>query len=153
MAAETDKRELILERLKVLFAAVEGIKKVVRNSLDVPEKDRPAVVILDADEASEDEVADGRGRPAGAVLPVIVSMTPEIFIVTGHRAANIGTELNALRFKLLKAVLRDETLLSLVKDGDIKFLGFATGLAAGRSMEGEAGISFSFRYLIQPSKL
>lgn len=153
--AESDKREAILARLKEIFAAIPGIKKAVRNSLDVPEKDRPAIVLLDADEGVDDEAPDGRGRPTGrpALLPIIVTMTPEIFVVTGAKAAQLGTDLNALRILIIKDVLGDETLLSLVKDGDIKFLGFATGLAAGRSMEGEAGISFSFRYVINPSKL
>lgn len=157
MAVEPDKRELILARLNTLFGTVEGVADARRNDLNIPEKKRPAVVTLDADESADDEVPDGRGRagpgpgPAGA--PIIVTMTPEVYILTGGKAELVGTALNALRLRLIKAVLTDETLLGLVKDRDIRYMGFATGFAAGRSLEGEAGISFRFRYTINPTKI
>lgn len=149
---EPDRRELILDRLKTIYGTVDGIKNSYRNRLDVPESQLPALTILDADELVEDQAPDGIGRRAG-LAPIVVTMTPESYIIGAAKSDKIGSDLNVFRIKLIKAVLGDETLLSLCKDGDIRYMGFATGLAAGRSMEGEAGISFQFRYVIRPSKL
>jgi hypothetical protein len=150
--ADTDKREIILARLKDIVGGLPGMKKGFRNEVDIPESDRPCGLVLDGDETVEDEAPDGRGHPR-VKLPIIVTMTPELFILTGGTGEAVGTNLNALRIQLIKAVLTDETLLSASKDGDITYLGFSTGFAAGRSIEGEAGQSFRIRYVIQPSKL
>jgi hypothetical protein len=152
--AEADNRENILERIKTLAEGLQGVKKAVRNTLDIPESQRPAIVILDADEAPDDADADSRpqGRP-GVPAPVIMSMTPEIYLLAGGGGDAVGTSLNSLRIQLIKALYFDQTLLSFCKDGDIRYMGFSTGFAAGRSIEGEAGISFRFRYVIHPTKL
>ena len=152
--SEINRRELILVQLARVLEDVPGIKKVYRNRIDIPEKPRPAAVILDADENAEPLIQDGRGRP-GLVPPITATMTPEIYIQGAAASAeeNVGTVLNTLRSLIIKAVLNDQTLIGLALDGDIQYLGFATGFASGRSMEGEAGLSFQFRYLIQPSIL
>jgi hypothetical protein len=151
---EINRRELILVQLGRVLADVNGIVKVYRNRIDIPEHPRPACVILDADESAEPLIEDGRGRP-GLVSPIICTMTPEIYILGAAAVVgeNIGTVLNTLRSQVIKGVLNDQTLIDFTHNGDIQFLGFATGFASGRSMEGEAGLSFQFRYLIQPSKL
>ena len=149
--AEQDRREAILARLLEVFAAVPGVKAAYRNRLDIAEGKRPAVVMLDADESVEDEPS-GRGRP-GDYGPFLATMVPEIYIILGGPAAQVGTDLNGLRRLIVKAIFADDSLIRLTKDGDIRYLGFATGLASGRSMEGEAGISFSFRYAIHPPQL
>jgi hypothetical protein len=152
--SEINRRELILERLRTLFASVDGVRAAYRNKIDAPEHLRPAIVILDADEDVDEEIGDGRGRPVG-LAPVICSMSPEIYILAGPSTSgeNVGSVLNALRSRLIRAVANDQTLLDLCKDGDIRYVGFATGLAVGRSMEGEAGISFAFRYMLRPDRL
>jgi hypothetical protein len=152
--AESDQRENILERIKTLAAGLQGVKKAMRNALDIPEKDRPAIVILDADETPDTSDGDGRpmGRP-GLPAPLIMEMTPEIYILAGGAGESVGSVLNSLRIQLIKALYFDQTLLSFCKDGDIRYMGFSTGFAAGRSIEGEAGISFRFRYVIHPTKL
>jgi len=149
--AETDRREAILARLEVILAGVDGIKHAFRNVPDVPETKRPAAIVLDADEVA-DETGEGRNRFAN-LAPITAIMTPEIYFKFGGSAENVGPTLNALRIKAIKAILTDETLIALVKDNDIRYLGFATGFASGRSIEGEAGISFQFRYMVFPSKL
>lgn len=152
--SEIDRRELILIQFGRIVGTVPGVKIVYRNRIDIPERPRPAAVILDADENAEPLIQDGRGKP-GLVPPVICTMTPELYIIgaTAKADENIGTVLNTLRSQVIKAVLNDQTLIELSLDGGIEYLGFATGFASGRSMEGEAGLSFQFRYLIQPSKL
>ena len=146
-----DTREAILNRLVEVGKDLAGIKTAKRNELDIQESDRPAFVVLDADESTDDS-SFNRGRPARA--PVIVGMTPECYLLIEEvDGANIGTTINDYRRRLIKAVLTDASLVALCKDGDIRFEGFATGLASGRSMEGEAGISFSFHYVLRPDKL
>jgi len=145
-----DKREAILARLVEVAKTLTEPDCVFRNQTEIPESKRPAIVILDADETA-DEAAYGRGRPANA--PNVILLQPEIFILLEAAPDKIGTELNGFRNRVLKAVLHDASLLALCKDGDIRYDGFATGLAVGRSMEGEGGIGLTFRYVLRPDKL
>lgn len=152
--AELDKRELILDRLKTLLALpVAGggpALKCYRNRANMPENARPAVVVMDADE-SADEAAFNKGRPANG--PNLVGMTPEIAIYETGQREEIGTKLNALRLRVIKAILNDADLAELVADGDIRYEGMATDLAEGRRMEGVASLQFTFTYALKPSKL
>ena len=146
----TDRREMILARLLEIARGIEGIAAAFRNRDEISEKQRPTVVILDADEAADD--ADPSQRPSRS--PRRVAMTPEIYILLGSRPENLGTAINALRARLVKAVLTDSTLLSIVgSNGDIRYEGCATALARGRSMEGEMGVSFSFTYVLRPEEM
>ena len=146
-----DLREDILARLLEVAATVPGVPHVLRNRAGISEASRPAIIVLDADEAVEDEDLAG-GRPGRA--PQIVIMTPEIFILVSKRAADIGAELNMLRRRIIRRVLTDATLLSLVgPNGSIGYAGCGTALAVGRSMEGEMAVSFAFRYVLKPAQL
>lgn len=150
---DINRREIILSRLEAVLADIPGIKEVFRNRIDIPEAKRPAIVILDADESAT-QLTDGRGRSV-AFAPLLCEMTPEIYIMGASAApdGNVGSVLNDLRIAVIKAITSDQTLIETTKDSDITYLGFATGLASGRSIEGEAGISFQFRYLVYPTKL
>ena len=146
----TDRRELILVRLLEIAKGIEGIAGAFRNRDEISEKQRPAIVILDADEAADD--ADPGSRPARS--PRRVAMTPEIYILLGAKPEELGSVINALRARFVKSVLRDSQLGSIVgTNGDIRYEGCATALARGRSMEGEMGVSFSFTYVLRPEEL
>ena len=146
----TDRREMILARLLVIAKGIDGIAAAFRNRDEISEKQRPAIVILDADEAADD--SDPSGRPSRS--PRRVAMTPEIYILLGSKPEDLGTAINALRARLVTAVLTDDQLISLVgSNGDIRYEGCATALARGRSMEGEMGVSFSFAYVLRPQEL
>jgi len=149
MAAAFDNREAILTRLLAVLKSVAGADNAYRNQISVPEKKVKdgALILLDADEEPE-ESAYGRKRPA--TTPVIVVMTPEVHLLVQKNADDIGPALNTLRRKVIRAVLHDETLVALCHDGDLRYAGFATGFAAGRTIEGIAGISFAFRYVLRP---
>src|SRR5678809_1177944 len=98
--AQIDKREAILARLAVLLATVTGVRTVYRNRIDIPESKRPAVVILDADELVDPqfEMENARGTPpAAGISPVVITMTPEIYLLDSARPADVGTALNAFR--------------------------------------------------------
>lgn len=145
-----DNREGILARLLVIASGIDGVTNAYRNRDDIAETSRPAIVILDADEAADD--SDPGRRPATA--PRRVSMTPEIYILLGAVPADVGTSINLLRARFVKAVMTDATLLALTLDSvGIRYEGCATGLARGRSMEGEMGVSFTFTYVMRPDTL
>ena len=146
----TDRREMILTRLLEIAVGVDGIVTVFRNKDEISERQRPAIVILDADEAADDAVPSS--RPSRA--PRRVAMTPEIYILLGAKPEELGSVINALRARFVKSVLGDSQLGSIVgTNGDIRYEGCATALARGRSMEGEMGVSFSFTYVLRPEEL
>jgi hypothetical protein len=146
----TDRREMILTRLLKIAVGVDGIVAAFRNKDEISEKQRPAIVILDADEAADD--ADPTTRPSRS--PRRVAMTPEIYILFGAKPEELGSVINALRARFVKSVLGDSQLASIVgSNGDIRYEGCATALARGRSMEGEMGVSFSFTYVLRPEEL
>ena len=104
----------------------------------------------DADEAAEE--MERASRPGHA--PQLVVMTPELFVLAGKPAAEIGTELNAWRRRILRRVLTDGPLLGLAgPNGFVRYAGCATALAAGRSMEGEMSLSFAIRYVLRPVEM
>ena len=145
-----DRREMILSRLLEIAGSTEGIAGAFRNRDEISEKQRPAIVILDADEVADD--ADPGSRPARS--PRRVAMTPEIYILLGAKPQDLGTAINTLRARLVKAILMDPSLLTILgSSGDARYEGCATALARGRSMEGEMGVSFSFTYVLRPEEL
>ena len=145
-----DRREMILSRLLEIASATEGVVAAFRNKDEISEKQRPAIVILDADEAADD--SDPGSRPARS--PRRVAMTPEIYILLGAKPEELGSVINLLRARFVKSVLGDSQLGSIVgTNGDIRYEGCATALARGRSMEGEMGVSFSFTYVLRPEEL
>ena len=150
MAFNADKRELILERILAVGKTLVGEKNAFRNRLDLPDGMLPAFIVIDADEAPVEPIATGR-RGAGA--PVIVGMTPEIYLLMQAEDKDVGTKLNALRQKVIKAMMTDETLVDLCHNGDIRFEGFSTGLSAGRDMSADSGVAFTFVYALFPSRL
>lgn len=146
----TDRRELILSRLLEIAKGIPGIVSALRNRDEISEKQRPAIVILDADEAADD--ADPLSRPSRS--PRRVAMTPEIYILLGAKPEDLGTAINILRARFVKAVLTDEPLRTIISsNGEVRYEGCATALARGRSMEGEMGVSFSFAYVLRPEEL
>ena len=145
-----DRREMILSRLLEIASATEGVVAAFRNKDEISEKQRPAILILDADEAADD--TDPGSRPSRS--PRRVAMTPEIYILLGAKPEDLGSAINRLRARFVKAVLSDTQLGSIVgTNGEIRYEGCATALARGRSMEGEMGVSFSFSYVLRPEEL
>jgi hypothetical protein len=146
-----DKREAILARLVEIAAAIEGVAVAVRNQDEISERSRPAIAVFDADE-TVDEAAERQDHPGRA--PNIVEMTPEVIILLGAAPETVGSALNALRAKFVKAVLTDSQLIALVgSNGRVRYAGCATHLGHGRSMEGFMGVQFVFAYVLRPDQL
>jgi hypothetical protein len=146
-----DKREAILQRIIEIAAAVPGVVTVVRNQDELSEHSRPAIAVFDGDEAA-DERFDQPAHSGRA--PNLIEMTPEVLILLGALPQRVGTALNELRAKLVKAVLMDAQLAALVgPNGRIRYLGCSTHLGQGRSMEGSLGVQFAFAYVLRPEQL
>src|SRR5690242_8297257 len=126
-----DKREAILARLVDVAGGIAGIKTATRNQDEVSERARPAIAIFDADETT-DERAEERGHAGRA--PNLVEMSPEALILLGGAPESVGTALNDVRTKLIKAVLTDAQLATLVgSNGRARYVGCSTHLGHGRS--------------------
>ena len=145
-----DIRESILARLVVIATAVTGVTTVVRNRGALTDAKRPAIIIMDADEVGDD--GDPDRRPPASMRRV--GMTPQIYLLLSGNAESVGASLNALRAKTVKAIMQDATLIDLTLDNvGIRYDGCSTGLAMGRSMEGEMLLSFTFTYLLKAADL
>lgn len=149
-----DKREQILERLVAIAEGLPGVATVLRNVPKLDDTKRPAVVILDADEAVELGPEGPRRSPGGSIL---VAMTPQVFIhATGTSAEDesAGPVVNQWRAAWLKAVLLDPDLRTLVgPNGSVRYTGAATGFGWGRELRGEIGIEIAFVYQLNLSDL
>lgn len=149
-----DKREAILVRLVAIAEGLPGVAAVLRNVPKLDDTRRPAIVILDADEAVELASEGPRRSPGG---PTLVAMTPQVFIhATGASSddESAGPVVNQWRAAWLKAVMLDAALLALVgSNGSIRYAGAATGFGWGRELRGEIGIEIAFVYYFNPSDL
>lgn len=155
----TDKRELILSRLFEVLKAIPGTVSVTRNEGELPDKRRPAIVLLDGDEMPDERAFD-RGRPAYG--PNLVIMTPQIFLLLNEikekrkrdDLPNEGTELNSFRVLAIKAILTDQVLANLVgSNGSIRYMGCISEYATGRGLLPEMQISVVFIYVLDPLTL
>jgi hypothetical protein len=80
-------------------------------------------------------------------------MTPEVLILLGALPESVGTALNELRAKLVKAVLTDAQLATLTgPNGRVRYVGCSTHLGHGRSMEGSMGVQFAFAYVLRHAR-
>jgi len=148
-----DRRDEILNRLFVVLQGLPGVAQVVRNRGSLESDKRPAIQMMDADEKPED-VPFNRARPAFA--PNRVRLTPEIFITLATLDPDeMGPSLNVLRAALLKSVLLDSQLATLVggQSGDIRYDGCITDLAKGRDIVGQMAIEITFVYILRPQEL
>lgn len=151
MAAQLDKREQILVRLLAVLKGIVGVAEVYRNKDEVPEAAKPAIVLLDGNEATD--VDPPSNRPPSAA--VRLTMTPEVFIFIDspdHEA--IGTSINDWRAKIIWAVLHDAQLLALVgTNGKLRYVGCETATARGRRIEGQLLLKFEPVYVLRPQDL
>lgn len=145
-----DKRELILARLLAACSDIEGMAKAARNVDALTESARPAVIILDGDEATEE--GDPIGRPERS--PRRVEMTPELHVLLAGQPMDAGTAVNAMRAAVIKAVILDTELVDIIgTNGHIRYDGCATEFASGRTMQARMRLAFTFTYILKPAEL
>lgn len=151
-----DIREAILVRLLAVAKGVAGIKYAERNAINISENELPAIVIIDGEEEVDSAALD-RNVPGKIFMPV--HMTPLANIMIAEKTANAGTVLNGFRVALIKAVLFDIQLLSIVGEGGgrfgggIRYVGATPGLSEGRLLQGSLIPRFRFSYIFDPNAL
>lgn len=146
-----DVREQILARLLEVVADIPGIRSAHRNNNDITAEQLPAAIVFDGDE--ETVTADALSRHAPGSNGV-VQMTPEI-VIAEQTVGQVGSELTVLRRELIKGVLFDPQLVSIVKppNGTIWYLGCQTDVGWMRSMHGALLAQFVFKYSLKPGDL
>jgi hypothetical protein len=143
-----DVREAILARLTVVVGGVAGIKTTFRNVVAGDETQLPSVSVLEGDEeVREDDV------PARTSLRrYVVVATPHVLLRVEGNA--VGSDLNALRLAIIKAVLSDQDLNALTLNRrNVRYAGIQTSEFAARSMVGAAALLFSFTYVLDTAAL
>src|SRR5512143_4303712 len=98
-----DKREDILARLYAIIKTISGITTYARMLGEMPEASRPYIVLIDGNEVRADD-SRGKGRQT-----VIMVMTPTICAGASATSDDVGADVNAIRAKILPAILTDTT--------------------------------------------
>src|SRR5512143_4294324 len=136
-----DKREDILARLFTIISTIRNITTVARNLDEMPEGSRPCIVLIDGNEVRADD-SRGKGRQT-----VIMVMTPTIAVGVSSTVADLGADANAIRAKLLPAILTDTTLATILgTNGKITYDGLAGKLSQGSLMASDMELNFTIEY-------
>lgn len=151
-----DTRELILARLAVVCAAVEGVAAVERNRLDASGMARPSVIIHDGGETAVDQAGGETAAPRAMKFSALQWMTlsPEIELHLWLEDPDSGPKLSLYRNRIVFAVLNDTTLRSLVgSNGNIGFKSFGVNRPRPEERERRADLGIDFTYLLRLSDL
>lgn len=152
-----DRREEILTRLFEIcearkLAPFNDYVTVTRNEGQRRNDQRPACVLMDGNER-----ADVTGRSSGRMgvfRTQLMRMEPRLYIMVKEDRPNnkdVGTELNFLRLRLLRAIASDMILKNLVTaNGRIVLDAVETDLNNGMAMSGDAEIQISIVYPFNP---
>lgn len=145
----TDKREQILDRLVAVLEDVDGVGEVERNIDIADEVTSPTIVVYDGDEEAEEL---GLGQAARRAHRV--TMTPEVWVALGAHAESVGTDLNTMRARIIKAVVEDTQLATICgPNGNLRYRGLNSALHRARSVIGVQLLTFSFTYVLKASEL
>lgn len=148
----SDKREEILNRLLEIAALVEGVTAAERNNLNLNEKKLPAIVIMEGDEEPSLSVDERRHYPTLRPIPMV--MVPEVCILGADDASEIGTTLNTLRVRFIKAAMSDATLATILgSNGAVAYRGLMSDMGLGRTNIGRMALRLAITYMLSPSKL
>jgi hypothetical protein len=154
-----DTREQILSRLAAIAVDLSGFKSAVRNRGLRDNEKRPAVIILDGDEAPV-LTHGGRQNRAHAgrtmsMTPQVMAMKPELYVLMDEarpQNEDLGPALNAKRVQFVKAIAEDDQLLALLgSNGGILYNGCVTDLKSGMPLSGQMRLDFMFSYTFFPT--
>lgn len=149
-------RELILTRLLEILTALgaaNGVNAVFRNRDQLTFDLRPAFLLLDGDET----IKPGNAGQRPQLAPQIMHIDPEIYCILENRRpnnANVGPDLNAMYAKIIKAILTDAALKTIIGPTQrVRYTAAVTDMARGRALNGEIGIGFQIEYIFDPNTL
>jgi len=140
-----DRREDILSRLYAILKTIKGVS-VYRNVDEVPDAKRPYLMLIDGDEVRSDTAAGKNSQP------VVMKMSP--LILFGTSGTDVGPDVNALRAKVLPAIMTDATLQTTIgNNGRILYEGLTGRLSSGPLMASDMQLNLSIFYVLQISTL
>lgn len=152
-----DRRSLILNRLFLILQGIDGAEFVGRNRNELPENKRPAILLFDGSETRLDESERALPRRHLGAAPSIIRLAPEIWIVLRQSKPHnptVGNDLNNFRLAILREVLTDVELQSIVGDnGEIRYEASLTDLTRDGEVKGEMGLAIGFLYPLIPNEL
>jgi len=165
-----DRRELILVRVEEVLNELKAlnvtpivgsapfVQSVYRNRAPLREDARPALYLFDG--------IEDVGSPAGGYTtqrstfsrPAFMVLRPQVWAVLQQRIPDLASEygplLSQYRIQLIKMLLEDSELVSLVtSNGQIAYQGSDTDMQSGSSMEGQLQMKFAFTYPLITSEL
>ena len=145
-----DKREDVLVRLLAICRTIVEVQVVERNKDIASDWNLPAISLWDGDEDAADDFDPGHPPRT----PLLMVMVPDLVVRLGDTPAGVGTELNKMRARILKAILTDAELKTIVgSNGQIRYDSGAPSLARGREILGEMAMVFRIVYALNPSEL
>lgn len=138
-----DTREALLARLVTVCGAVDGIRAVGRNTLDVAALTRPSVIIQDGIEQVRD-IANGARYTEVARMELSPGVT---VIVRGSDSVDAGGLLSLYRKRLLVAVLTDAELIAATgRNGGIRYEGCLVPTPDPEGKEHRIDLTLVFAY-------
>lgn len=139
-----NRRELILRRLVEIAVALPGVEDVRRNSSTMDASRRPAILINDGDEFTNDSDRAAQLQKSGIF---IASMTPDITIFSTGSTVQMESPLSDISVALVDAIWKDATINSLTgTNGSFRYNGCSTTDSFGQRLEGEMKVNLEFTY-------
>lgn len=147
-----NRREEILARLFAILQAQDGFNTFKRNRALLDNDALPAVILLDGNETVR---TSGERRGRHGMSPVIVTMTPQIFVLLKNNKPtndnNVGTMLNTYRGAIIRAIATDAQLAALAgPNGELAYQTAETDLNTGMPLEGQMQINIAISCPLDP---
>jgi hypothetical protein len=147
-----DKRETILAALFTAMKTIvldpgEEIAFERNRPEPVDQTSLPAVLLFDGDETAPNPDL----RPMGRQSVTKLVMNPEIWGYVEAKAADVGTKVNNLRARLIKAIWTNQAFINAVGSMETVTLGpMQTGLGKSKQAIGGFGFEMSITYDFDP---
>lgn len=148
----SDVREQIIVRCLEIADSIEQVNFVDRNvqTFDDDPAQFPAIVILDGDEQAIDD--EPQRRPP--TVPRRFEMSPLFHIAVSAKRDEIGSDLNTLRRRVIRAVLTDATLATLYDRNGVRYDGLETPRTeSGRMVLSQRILRFGITYILDTADL
>ncbi|QDW39009.1 hypothetical protein FFI89_018770 [Bradyrhizobium sp. KBS0727] len=149
MTDSVDKREAVMVRLEAIARDIEDIDIAARNATLMDSVDQRRISVLEGAEEVTEDFGSRHASDKGMVI-----MVPQLLIACGARTRDVGSDLNMIRARLIKAVMTDTELLALtVNRRSIRYAGMDSDLAFAMLMEGRMAVRFRIAVMLDPKAL
>jgi hypothetical protein len=139
---------------------------VWRNRGAFNAEDLPVAVLLDGTEEIRTEI---KGQSLVQMPMAVMTLLPEVFIILVPRAdesnttlnvngalvkSPVGPELSSYRAKVIKAVITDINLYTLLgSNGQVEYRGCETDMRTANTLQGMMLMHFALSYVLNPDEL